>query len=499
MLALRTESDKPLYQQIVDGLRHEITAGALPAETKLPSSRQLAQDLAVSRITVENAYAELIADGIIEARGGSGTFVLPAWPSRVAEPGFEDVAALPVWQQELKRCINPERERMLTQILRGPLIEGVIPFAWGGADPRQVPTTEFRRSLTRVLDRDGAAAFGAEGAAGYLPLRENVTSYLQKLGLDVCPDDILITAGSQQVIMMTAMTLIRPGDNVITEAPTWSGALDAFVAHGAHVTGIPVDGDGMRVDLLEAAIARDKPRLIFSIPTFHNPTGSVMSATRRRALVSLAATHGIPILEDDPMRELRFGDPIPPPLAAFDQSGNVIYSTSFTKSLIPALRLGYVVARGPMREWLTSLKRTSDLFSSTLMQRALADYIEAGAIQRHWRRVSRLYRRRHETMVAALKRHFPPGVSWSGVAGGMLIWIGVPPGVSVAELYERALQSGVSFVAGAAFFPEPADQPFLRLNFGAIEEAEIERGIAILGRLLHEEIAIRGLAQGSSP
>jgi DNA-binding transcriptional MocR family regulator len=350
-----------------------------------------------------------------------------------------------------------------------------------------------------VLDRDGAVALGSEQAEGYLPLRTQLASYLQKVGLDICPDDVLITAGTQQVIMMTAMTLIEPGDHVITEAPTWSGALDAFVAHGARVTGIPVDGDGMRVDLLEAAIERDAPRLIFSIPTFHNPTGSVMSAARRRALVTLAARHGIPILEDDPMRELRFGNPIPPPLAAFDQSGNVIYSTSFTKSLIPALRIGYVVARGPMREWLTSLKRTTDLFSSTLMQRALADYMEQGAIQRHWRRVSRVYRRRHETMVHALKRHFPPGVTWSGVAGGMLIWIGVPPGVSVASLYERALQSGVSFVAGAAFFPEPADQPFLRLNFGAIEEADIERGIAILGRLLHEEVACRGPSDESSP
>nr|MBA2518841.1 PLP-dependent aminotransferase family protein [Chloroflexia bacterium] len=250
--------------------------------------------------------------------------------------------------------------------------------------------------------------------------------------------------------------------------------------------GIPVDGDGMRVDLLEPVLQREQPRLIYTVPTFQNPTGAVMSAARRRALVTLAARHGIPILEDDHVREVRFGDPIPPPLAAFDRHGNVIHAGSFTKSLIPALRLGYVVARGPLREWLTALKRNSDLFSSTLMQRALSRYLEQGAVQRHWKRVSRIYRQRHATMLAALERSFPPGSTWTGVAGGLVVWVGVPPGVSVTTLYGEALQAGVSFVAGAAFFPEPDDQPFLRLNFAAVEEARIERGIALLGRVIHE-------------
>ncbi len=494
--ALQAGSNAPLYQQIREGLRREVAAGTLAVGSRLPSSRLLARDLGVSRITVTTAYAELEADGVIESRAGAGTFVLPPWPLAAHHAPPPETDVWPAWQAGLGQRSNPERDRMLSQVLRGPLGPDTVNFSWGAGDPRLVPTAEFRRVLTEVLDQDGAAALGPEHADGYPPLRRCLTGYLRQLGLDVTPDDILITAGTQQVIAMVAATLVQPGDRVVVEAPTWPGALDAFQARGAQIVGVPVDADGMRVDLLEEILERERPRLIYTIPTFQNPTGAVMSAARRRALVTLAARHGVPILEDDHVREVRFGDPIPPPLAAFDRHGNVIHASSFTKSLIPALRLGYVVARGPLREWLTSLKRTSDLFSSTLMQRALCRYLEQGAVQRHWRRVSRVYRHRHATMQAALAEHFPAGSTWSGVAGGIVVWVGVPPGVSVATLYDEALRAGASFVAGEAFFAEPADQPFLRLNFAALDDEQIDRGIATLGRVLNDHL---GASAGALP
>ncbi len=488
VFAFQAGSDAPLYQQIQEGLRDEIAAGNLVAGARLPSSRLLAKDLGVSRITVTTAYAELEADGVVESRAGAGTFVLPPWPLAAHQAPRATSEHFPAWQAGLGDRINAERERMLCQVLRGPLAPDTINFAWGAGDPRLLPTAEFRRIVTEVLDEDGGAALGPEHADGYPPLRRTLSAYLRQLGLDVAPDDVLITAGTQQVIAMVAATLLQPGDRVVVEAPTWPGALDAFQARGAQIIGIPVDGDGMRVDRLEAVLEREQPRLIYTIPTFQNPTGAVMSAARRRALVTLAARYGVPILEDDHAREVRFGDPIPPPLAAFDRHGNVIYASSFTKSFIPALRLGYVVARGPLREWLTSLKRASDLFSSTLMQRALCRSLEQGGVGRHWKRVGRVYRHRHTTMLAALTHHFPPGSTWTGVAGGLVVWVGVPPGVSVSALYDEALQAGASFVAGAAFFAKPDDQPFLRLNFAAVEEADIARGIAILGTVLRDHL-----------
>lgn len=495
MLTLDARGDRPLYHQIMETLRRDIADGTLPAGARLPSSRQLARDLRVSRITVVTAYAELEAEGIIESRAGSGAFVLPPWQPpqlarRDAETADDD---LPVWQRRLSSGVDPTREAMLAHVLRGPLTTDAIAFAWGAGDPRLIPLTEFRRALVDVLDRDGAAALGPEGGSGYLPLRYWLAGYLRQYGIAVTSDDVLITAGTQQTIMLVAETLLQPGDAVVVETPTWPGALEAFAAIGARAVGVPLDKEGIQIDPLVAALERERPRLIYTVPTFQNPTGTVMSARRHRALCELAERFGVPILEDDHVREVRFGQPIPPPLAAFDWHGNVIHAGGFTKSLIPTLRIGYVVARGPLRESLVARKRATDLFGSALMQRALTAFLESGAVARHWRRVSRVYGRRHATMLRALERHLPPGSRWSGVSGGLVLWARVPEGISVAALHEAALASGVGFAPGAAFFAEPADQPYVRLNFAAVDEDEIERGIAILGDTIYAQLEPRGL------
>jgi GntR family transcriptional regulator/MocR family aminotransferase len=494
VFTLHTESTLPLYRQICEGVRQEIARGSVAAGARLPSSRQLAMDLGVSRITVANAYAELEADGVVEVRPGAGTFVLPPWPEAAVGMGASGDAAPPLWQAALGAQVNPIRDRMLRQVLRGPILDDTISFAWGAGDPRLVPTDAFRHVLTGVLDRDGAAALGPEHSDGYPPLRRALAQYVRQLGIVAGPDEIVVTAGTQQAITMLAGALLRPGDGVVVESPTWPGALEAFEARQADVIGVPLDRDGMRADLLQRVLEARRPRLIYTVPTFQNPTGIVMSATRRREIVTLAHRYGVPILEDDHVREVRFGSPIPPPLAAFDRYGDVIHASSFTKSFIPALRLGYIVARGPLREALTALRRSADLFSSSLMQRALCAYLESGAMQRHWKYISRVYRRRHAAMMTALKRSFPPGITWTGVEGGLVVWVNVPPHLSVIALFEDALRAGVSFVAGAAFFPAPNDQPSLRLNFAAVDERQIERGIAILGQLLRQHLAARSLA-----
>ena len=492
MLTLHPHGDEPMYQQITDNLRQEIVAGTLAAGTRLPSSRQLARDLRVSRITVATAYAELEAEGAVEAKPGSGTYVLPHWdvptPTGVDAEAVtsEGDGSMPGWQRGLVYPANLEREAMLSNVLYGPLVPDMVGFSWGAGDPRLLPFAEFRRALVGVIDRDGPVALGPEGGAGYLPLRVWLTSYLRKHGLKVIPDDILITGGTQQTISLIAGTLLRPGDSVITEVPTWPGALEAFEMAGARVIGIPLDREGMRLDSLVAAIEQEQPRLIYTVPTFHNPTGVVMSARRRRSLCAVAERYGIPVLEDDHVREVRFGNPLPPPLATFDRHGNVIHAGSFTKSLIPSLRIGYVVVRGPLREAMIYRKRASDLFGSALMQRTLAAFLESGAVARHWRRISRISRRRHNVMLRSMTTHFPAEARWSGVAGGQVLWVRAPDAVSVSALHAAAFDHGVGFARGSAFFPKPADQPYLRVNFAAVDEAHIVHGITVLGRLLHQ-------------
>jgi DNA-binding transcriptional MocR family regulator len=251
---------------------------------------------------------------------------------------------------------------------------------------------------------------------------------------------------------------------------------------------VPVDRDGMRLDALRLALARPA-RLIYTVPTFHNPTGAVMSAQRRHELAALAHERGIPVVEDDYLREVRFGSSVPPPLAAFDQNGNVIHLGSFSKSLLPTFRLGYVVVRGPLREQLLSVKRAADGGGSALMQRALAGILQSGALARHWKRASRIYRRRQAAMAAALRRHLPPGARWTAATGGVLMWVRVPNGVSVDALLTEATAAGVNYAPGSAFFVTPNDQPFIRLTYAVLDEPDIERGIATLGRVMAQQLS----------
>jgi GntR family transcriptional regulator / MocR family aminotransferase len=489
VFSLQRDSAVPRYLQIVQGLRQEIATGVLIAGTRLPSSRQLARDLGVSRITVANAYAELEADGLIESRVGSGTFILPprGQEASVAAPG--DAREISPWQERFRNRPVGARERMLGQSLRSMGPRDTMSFAWGAGDMRLFPADQFRRILADVLHSERGVALGPESPQGFPPLREVLARHLHQLGIDVDAADVLITAGTQQAINLVARTLLQPGDRVVVEAPTWPGALDVFEGLGVEIIGVPLDAEGMRVDALASVLEREQPRLIFAIPTFQNPTGSAMSVTRRQELVALSHRFSVPILEDDNMREVRFGNPVPPPLAAFDRHGDVIYAASFTKSLIPALRLGYLIARGPVREVLVVQRRTLDMFSSTLLQRALFRYLESGDVHAYWKHTRRVYRQRHAAMNGALRRHFPPGPAWRGVEGGFVSWVELPASIPIMDLLEDAVREGVGFAPGAAFFPQPAEQPFMRLNFAALNEWQIEEGIATLGGLLRRHLS----------
>jgi 2-aminoadipate transaminase len=488
VFALEPGGELPLYQQIRDGLRAQIEAGALTPGRRLPSSRQLARDLGVSRITAASAYAELEAEGMIEARAGSGTYVATPWsPAGPHAPG-PVAARLPSWQSGLGREGSAERERMMRESARSNA-SGLVTFAWARGDVTLFPTVELRRAIADAIENDGPPSLQYEQSEGYGPLRSWIAAHLRLAGVELADDDVIVTAGAQQAIDLLTRVFLRAGDRVVVEAPTYPGALEAFESAGAEIVEVPLDGEGMRADLLAGLLERHRPRLVYTIPTFHNPTGTVMSAGRRREVVALAERHAVPLVEDDYLREVRFGSPIPAPLAAFDADGNVILIGSFSKSLLPSLRLGYVVARGPLRERLISLKRVADVGSSALLQRALHRCLESGTMHTYWKRASRLYRRRQQAMVQALRRHFPPGTAWSAAPGGLMLWVRVPGAASVDALLDQALAAGVSFAAGSAFFARPADQPYMRLSFAALPEAEIERGIAILGRLVRAQLA----------
>jgi GntR family transcriptional regulator / MocR family aminotransferase len=494
----------PLYLQIKEQLRAQIASGTLAAGSRLPSSRQLAADLGVSRITVTNAYAELEADGLIVSRTGSGTYVAPQWelPRAGRTGGATGEAALPQWQRRLLDepvvgAVHPAREALVRRSQRSDPRRKMLSFAQARGDARLFPEKEFRRIVSDFL-RDPGAAFGYEPPEGSLYLRTILSQYLKQQGIAATADEIVITSGAQQAFDLLSRLLVQPGDRVVTEAPTFVGALEALECRRARVIGVPMDAEGIDPRGLERALAEHAPRLVYLVPTFHNPTGVVTGAARRREIVALAQRYGVPVVEDEYLREVRFGSPIPPPLAAFDgagkgdsenHGGSVVHVGSFSKSLSPAFRLGYMVVRGPLRERVVSLKRATDICCSPILQHAAARFLEEGLVYAHWKRVSRAYRKRQAAMIAAVQRHFPRACSWTAAHGGVVLWVRVPEGVSPARLLEEAQREGVTFTPGAVFFPEPADQPYLRLTYAALDEGEIERGVAILGRLLHRQLA----------
>jgi len=480
--------NQPLYRRVQDQVIEAILRGSAPAGTRLPSMRRLAKDLGVSRITIETAYEALQAKGLIEARARSGTFVSRHAAQDAAPHEAPSGGELP-WEARIAPGAHPARQRMLGQVLRASGAGDAVSFAWGAGDSRLYPVDAFRKIIDRILRRAGGESLGPADTRGDPALRASFAAYLRRLDIPAGTDDIVVTTGSQQAIELVVGALVRPGDRVAVEEPTWPAALGTLEAAGARIVGIPLDERGMRLDALERGIAEGGLRLIYTVPTFHNPTGTVMPATRRRELAALARRAGVPLLEDDALREVRFGNALPPPLAALDPGGNVIHTGSFSKSVLPAARLGWLLAPPKLREWAVVRKRSMDLFCSPLLQRAISAYLDSGESVRYWRKISRIYAQRMRAMDEALARHFPSGARWRRSPGGPVMWVRLPEGVSARALFDDATDSGVSFAPGEAFFVAPADQPYIRLNFAALDPQQIERGIATLGALLRAATA----------
>lgn len=494
-IPLHRDGQVPLYRQIEGFLQMEIRSGALLPGTKLPSTRELALSLGVNRITVSNAYAELEAQGLVYTRLGSGTYVSQSWePSRSLERDRDAVGSWPLWQRTLARdTLLPSEGERARFGMPSTMPEDLISFAAGCGALELFPADDFRKSLQAVLRRDGSEAMGYGDSGGYLSLRATIAHILANQGIHTQPGNVLITTGSQQGISLVANLILRPGDAVLVESPTYSCALDLFSSLGARLVGVPLDEHGMLIDQVEVILRTAHPKLIYTIPTFQNPTGACLTGERRRELVALAERFNVPILEDEFVGDLRYDGRAQPALKALDPGGYVIYAGTFSKMLMPGIRVGYLVASGPVYERVLAWKRITDLASSNLLQRALEAYITVGRYEAHLHRARRLYRRRRDAMIVALGRHLPSEVSWFHPHGGLFIWLRFPEGLSVEGLYPLALEEGVDFLPGALCFPDQKSYQHIRLNFATHSPEHIEEGIRRLGRAVGRYIEQRSV------
>ena len=483
-IPLDRQSATPLYQQIKTYLRQGILSGSLAPDTRLPASRQLARDLGVNRITVETAYAELEADGLIFAKVGSGTYILPVRPL----PPISKVAygtPWPLWQQGLRVKAEASGVGMLNEAYAAAEHPELINFSDGSGDSHLFPVDDFRKVLQSIMRRDGISALDYGERSGYAPLRSTLAHILASQGLQTQPENILITAGSQQALSLVSQLLLKPDDVILVESPTYAGVLDLFRSLNFKVVGIPTDEQGMQVEMLEELLQQHHPKLIYTIPNFHNPTGTCLSSPRRRDLLVLADRYNVPILEDDFVGDLRYDGRTQPSLKALDPGGRVIYISTFSKMLMPGLRVGFLVADGPVYDSLVDFKYVNDLATSTLIQRALETYVTVGRYQAHLRRSCQVFRKRRDAMLMAIQHYLPEDVRMDTPQGGLFIWLRLPDHLSSEKLLALAHEEGVDFVPGNRFFPDNTNgKDWLRLNFVVQTPDKIEEGIQRMGKAI---------------
>lgn len=375
----------------------------------------------------------------------------------------------------------PSAVREILKVAEQP---DVLSFAGGLPAPELFPIEPIAAAYAETLTDEGRAALQYSTTEGFGPLREWVCARLATRGISVTVDQVLITNGSQQGIDLAARILLDPGDLVAVENPSYLAALQTFAGCEASFMVIDSDDAGMDIDALERAVAERLPKLIYVVPEFHNPKGTTLSLERRRRLIRLAQAHRIPVLEDDPYGELRFRGQRIPPLAALDDRGMVIHLGTFSKTLAPGMRLGWMVGPKELLRAATIAKQAADLHTGTLAQRAAARLLRTFDYDGHLAVIRRAYGQRCMTMLDALERHFPPGARWTRPDGGLFVWAELPEGISADDLFADALREKVAFVPGSAFFAGAPRRQFLRLNYSNRPPELIEEGIMRLGRVV---------------
>jgi 2-aminoadipate transaminase len=387
----------------------------------------------------------------------------------------------------------------------------VISLAGGLPDTSTFPPDSYAAIMSTVARDSCARALQYGPTEGFMDTRERIVEVMAAEGTFVDPDDVLVTTGAQQAIDLVCKALIDPGDVIITEAPTYPGAIPSFCAYEAEVVQIEMDADGMRVDDLEDTLAGlhaagRRPKFIYTIPSFHNPGGVTMSLPRRRRLVEVAREHELLVVEDNPYGLLRYeGDALPTlraldgPSAAHGAGGLVVYLGTFSKILSPGLRLGWAAAPAPVLEKMRIGKMSVDLCSSSMSQHFVNAYFAAGDWREYIESLRTIYRRRRDTMLDALAEHFGPETHWTRPQGGLFVWATMPDYIDTTDLLARALSENVAFVPGEAAYVDGRGRSSMRLNFSGVTEEAIREGVSRIGKVVRGQVGLYGTLTGVVP
>lgn len=467
-------SPVPLHKQITDFIKEKISNGEWTIGYKLPSQRTLAKVLGVNRSTVVTAYDELIAEGLIEGKSGSGTRVVNnTWNLMATAPP-------PDWGSYVNIGIHKPNLPTIQEINQAEFIPNIIRLGTGELSPNLIPSTSMKKIFRELSIKE--ISYGYEEPKGLLPLREEIAKYLKTIGISASPSSILIVSGALQALQLISLGLLHRGSTVLTEKPSYLHSLNVFQSAGMHLVGIPLDKEGIQANQIPQYKKQHKAALLYTIPSFHNPTGTLMTVERRNQLFNICRRGQLPLIEDDVYRELWFEEDPPKPIKSFDKNGLVLYLGSLSKSLSPGLRIGWIVGPEPVVEHLADIKMQTDYGSSSLSQWAAVELFSSGLYYQHLNEVRKQLKIRRDFTLDILNKYFSDIAVWEKPSGGFYIWVRLLPSISMRKLFEIALTEGILLNPGNVY-DNQAEQ-YLRISYSFASLPDIEDGLRRLSKIV---------------
>ncbi|WP_028402062.1 PLP-dependent aminotransferase family protein [Ectobacillus panaciterrae] len=479
-IEIHRKAEISLSQQIYLSIVDHIRSGLLQEGTKLPSVRDLSKQLGVSLVTVVKAYNKLEQEDFITSVQGKGTFVN-------AEKKEEVDTGQKILDFDWQLSVQDYLSR--AQFARFHHIPGEIQLSSSMIDPGLLPNQYLGQEIRQLLSENPRMLSQYGEIQGDLQLRNAMTEYLKIFGVPAAPDNLLITNGSQQGIDLIARTFVGPGDVVVMEAPTYPGAIDVFRGRGATILSVPVDKNGMRVDILQNLCDKYKPKIIYTMPTFHNPTGIVMSAKRRRQVLDIAESIQSIIIEDDPWSEIYFEKKPPASIKSIDHYGHVIYLKGLSKTLAPSCRIGILAASGSIFNRLLAAKANADLGSPLLTQKLILLFIKSKRMTDHMKKLRTALKIRRDLVLELLSQHSPSGVTWVTPEGGLNLWISLPSWINTNHILVEAKKQQITFLPGSACYPVEQENHQLRLSYSYMNEQLLRQGATALCSIFRSEIS----------
>ncbi len=472
-------SKTPIYIQIKKQIEGMISSGTLPPGYILPPERVISEKLSINRSTIIRAYMELKSEGLVESRVGSGTVVLAPLTKT---PTQEKMYVPPLrWNQLESKRVTRQNEQTINNILSVFEKEKVISFASGISSEDSYDMELLMNLKTDLFRKYREKLFMPTPVDGCSELKNTLKSYLQQKGINVPTRQIMVTSGSQQALEFFSRMLIDPGDVVIVEEPTYIGAIQAFESCEARLVSVPMDDEGIKLDILESCLIKYRPKFIYTQPNFHNPTGRTMSLNRRKELLKLAYYYNTPILEDNPYGELYYeGDQIPS-LKSLDRHDYVTYVSSVSKTISFSLRVGFVAASENIINRFVKFKQITDIQTCTLSQYIVHEFLSQGYLEAHLEKLRDRYRAKRDLMIEELGKCRLQGMKLHVPQGGYFIWLELPNNITINELLKLLGEKGVIVMPGDVFYPKYSmDNNFIRLNFSYPCEQDIREGVARL-------------------